>query len=83
MTTCGEQPNYRMERVERLLTELRYEVERAMMEGDIEDETLSFRFIVPRSKEIPSGVVMCEFTTRPMPAAYVPFCGQAKLRVVK
>ena len=58
--------SYRKERIERLLEELRYEVERGMMDGEI-DESLGFRFIVPVSKSIPSGVVACEFRTRPIP----------------
>jgi len=31
-----ETPNIRMERVKRLLDELRYEVERGMLEGDVD-----------------------------------------------
>lgn len=59
--------NYRQERIERLLHELRYEVERGMMENEI-DEDLGFRFVVPVSRKIPNGVVMCEFRTRPRPS---------------
>ena len=58
--------NFRRERIEKLLHELRYEVERGMIEGDI-DETLGFKFYVPISKSIPGGVVHCEFRTRPIP----------------
>lgn len=54
----------REERIEKLLHELRYEVERGMLEHEI-DETLTFKFIVPLSRRIPDGVVMCEFRTRP------------------
>jgi len=57
--------NLRMERIERLLSELRYEIERGMMEREI-DETLTYRFIVPVSQRIPDGVVMCRFESRPM-----------------
>ena len=57
----------RIERIERLLNELRYEVERGMMDGEI-DETIGFQWIVPISKEIPGGVVFCMFQTRPRPA---------------
>ena len=57
--------NFRRERIEKLLHELRYEVERGMLEGDI-DETLGFRFYVPLSKQIKDGVVFCEFRTRPI-----------------
>ena len=58
--------NFRQERIEKLLHELRYEVERGILEHDI-DETLTFRFYVPLSHAIPDGVVFCEFHTRPMP----------------
>lgn len=60
--------NFRTERIEKLLHELRYEVERGMMEGDLKDETIYFRFYVPISRSIPDGVVMCEFHTRPIPS---------------
>jgi hypothetical protein len=49
-----------------LLNELRYEVERGMMEREI-DETMMFRFFVPISNSIPDGVVRCQFQTRPVP----------------
>jgi len=55
----------RMERIERLLYELRYECERGMMEGEI-DETIGFDFIVPVSRQIPDGVVVGRFRTRPV-----------------
>lgn len=74
--------NFRQERIEKLLHELRYEVERGMMEGDI-DETLGFRFYVPISKRIPDGVVFCEFRTRPIPRHMMhPDDIQPRLRVV-
>lgn len=57
---------YRRERIERLLTELRYEIERGMIEREV-DETLTFSFYVPLSHAIPDGVVRCEFRTRPIP----------------
>jgi hypothetical protein len=58
--------NFRMQRIEKLLHELRYEVERGMLERDI-DETIGFLFYVPISMQIPDGVVQCEFRTRPIP----------------
>lgn len=61
-----DKTNFRMERIERLLKELRYECDRGMMEGEV-DESLCFRFYVPLSKAIPDGVVFCEFRTRPVP----------------
>ena len=64
--------SYRMERIERLLNELRYEVEIGMIKGEIEDETMCFAFYVPISKQIPKGVVQCEFRTRPIPFINMP-----------
>jgi hypothetical protein len=63
--------NFRMERIEKLLSELRYEIERGMMEQDI-DETIGFSFFVPRSIQIPGGVVHCVFHTRPVPHHMMP-----------
>lgn len=57
---------FRKERIEKLLYELRYEVERGMLSREI-DETIVFRFYVPISNSIPDGVVFCEFCTRPVP----------------
>lgn len=75
--------SFRRERIEKLLHELRYEIERGMMEHEI-DEELSFRFYVPVSRAIPKGVVACRFETRPVPAYMVdPRDGlQPRLRVV-
>lgn len=56
---------FRRQRIEKLLKELRYEVERGMMEREIE-ETLGFLFYVTISASIPDGVVVCEFKTRPV-----------------
>lgn len=58
--------NFRRERIEKLLHELRYEVERGMLERDI-DETIGFEWYVPISNAIPDGVVHCVFKTRPVP----------------
>ena len=75
--------NFRRERIEKLLHELRYEVERGMMERDI-DETIGFRFYVPLSNAIPDGVVFCEFRTRPIPRyAMDPSDLQPRLKLVK
>ena len=62
--------NFRRQRIEKLLHELRYEVERGMLERDI-DETMGFRFYVPLCRAIPDGVVFCEFRTRPVPRYYM------------
>lgn len=77
--------NFRRERIEKLLHELEYEVQRGMMEAEI-DEQIGFRFVVPISRKIPDGVVLCEFRTRPVPRHTLSLSdiGQgAKLRVVK
>ena len=55
----------RKERIEKMLRELRYEVEVGMLQGDI-DESIGFEFFVPTSKAIKNGVVHCSFRTRPM-----------------
>lgn len=79
----SEAPNIRRERVERLLHELRYEIERGMIEGDL-DETMGFRFYVPVSKAIPDGVVFCEFRTRPLPRYEMSYRDlEPRLRLVK
>lgn len=72
----------RKERIERMLMELRYEIERGMMEGEI-DETLGFDFVVPISKSIPNGVVMCSFRTRPAPHYMAFDHNEPRLKVVK
>lgn len=75
--------NFRQERIEKLLYELRYEIERGMLSKEIE-ETISFRFYVPISSAIPDGVVFCEFRTRPIPRYLMnPEDIQPRLRLVK
>lgn len=75
--------NYRQERIERLLQELRYEVTRGMMEGEI-DETLGFEFLVPISKSIPDGLVCCSFRTRPVMKYDYPWPdAEPRLKIVK
>lgn len=79
----SDKPNYRFERIERLLEELRYEVTRGMMEREV-DEEIGYRFTVPVSNKIEGGVVWCEFRTRPV--SYISAAHDAsgpKLRVVK
>lgn len=78
----GDTTNFREERIEKLLDELRYEVTRGMMEGDIEEE-IGFEFIIPVSKSIPNGVVNCRFQTRPMPHVYAHLEEAPRLKVVK
>ena len=72
--------NYRLERIERLLHELQYEVERGMLDHEI-DETIAYEFIVPLSRAIPNGIVHCKFSTRPI--TYYSLQGKRGLRVVK
>jgi len=78
-----QEAEYRKERIDRLLHELKYEITRGMMEQEI-DEFIGFQFIVPVSQSIKDGVVICKFETRPMPH-YHAALGNAKmnLKVVK
>jgi len=78
-----ETTNIRRERIERLLHELQYEVERGMLDRDI-DEEMTFRFYVPISNKIPEGVVFCEFRTRPVPRVQMdPRHLEPRLKLVK
>lgn len=82
-TPTSDPTSFRWERIQRLLHELRYEIERGMMEGEI-DEQIGYRFVVPVSKAIRDGIVMCEFRTRPMPRyAYSLEDLEPRLKVVK
>lgn len=75
--------NFRQERIEKLLYELRYEVERGMLERDIGEE-MNFHFYIPISNKIPDGVVFCEFRTRPVPRHMMNLADvQPRLRLVK
>lgn len=79
----SETVNIRRERIERLLNELRYEVERGMLERDVAEE-MNFRFYIPLSSKIPNGVVFCEFRTRPVPRlAMSPDALEPRLKLVK
>lgn len=71
--------NVRLERIERLLHELKYEVTRGVMEREIEEQ-LQFIFFVPSRRK--HSLVVCQFVTSVEPQLY----GQpheTKLRVVK
>ena len=74
----------RKERIEKMLHELRYEIEVGMLQGDIE-ETIGFEWCVPISKSIPEGVVLCSFRTRPMhrQAAFGIGMEEPRLRIIK
>lgn len=76
--------NYRMERIERLFNELRYELERGFMDREI-DETISYRFMYPISQSIPGGIIFCKFETKPMTSGIAAILGEdkPKLELVK
>jgi hypothetical protein len=77
--------NFRMERISKLLHELRYEIERGMVENEI-DEHLHYQFFVPISRTFKNGVVMCRFETRPIMRHQMPWNDgefEPRLRVVK
>ena len=80
-----ETVNIRQERIEKLLHELRYEIERGLMEREIAEE-MGYRFVFPISQKIPDGVVFCEFRMRPTSRLNVIGdieLNQPRLRVVK
>lgn len=56
----------RMERIERLLHDLDYEITRGVMEGDLDSETLNWIRHGPPSRELRGGFVLIEFRTRPI-----------------
>ena len=73
----------RLDRIERLLDELRYEVTMGMMEREV-DETLNFTFYVPISNDVPDGVVECEFRSRPIHRSMMDFRRmEPRLKLVK
>lgn len=75
--------SYRLERIKRLLDELRYEVERGMMDREIDSETLVYRWVVPHSSTFPNrqAGVICEFRTRPVVNVF-DYLGPQDLRAV-
>ncbi|KKM69755.1 hypothetical protein LCGC14_1447510 [marine sediment metagenome] len=80
-----EAPNYRRERIERLFNELRHEITRGMLEGEI-DEEIHFNFVIPVSKHFPKGCVIFKCETRPSPDAHMLPIGvvcEPRLKVVK
>jgi len=58
----ADKGQYRMERIERIMDELKYEVTRGMMEREI-DERIGFEFTVPSQEK---DVVVCRFQTEPV-----------------
>lgn len=78
-----ETTNIRLERIEKLLHELRYEVERGLHNREI-DEHMTFQFIYPISQKIPNGSVVCRFEVRPMPMGrFMLEDREPRLKVVK
>ena len=78
-----ENKNFREERIEKILHELRYEIERGLHEREI-NESMGFRFYYPLSRAIPDGVVCGEFRLRPLPRYCThPDDLQPRLRLVK
>lgn len=59
-------PGYRKDRIERLLQEVRYEVERGVLGREI-PETLGFEFVIPVSKEGDDWCVQFVVRMKPMP----------------
>lgn len=63
--------NIRMERVQRLIHELEYEIMRGIMENEI-DESIAYQKIACGvSRSIPDGSVVLEIRSRPVPRGYV------------
>lgn len=81
----SEAAKRRKERIDVLLEELKYELVRGVMEGEIEEE-MHWRYVLPVSKSIPQGVVTMAFIMRPAPGYAVPtswgFEPQPRLRIV-
>lgn len=81
----SEAAKIRKERIERLLSELQYELVRGLTDGEI-DEEMHWRYVLPMSKAIPGGVVTMAFVMRPAPTYAVPtswgFEPNVRLRLV-
>ena len=83
MNMGNETANVRLERIQKLLDQLKYEITRGMMEKEI-DESMGFQFYVPISTAIPDGVVFCEFRTRPTHRHHMQICAmEPRLKLVK
>ena len=76
--------NFRRDRIERLLEELRHEISRGLSQNEI-DEEMGFEFVYPMSRSIPEGVVHFEARMRPKPVAGIDprLSVQPRLRMVK
>lgn len=55
----------RIERIEKLMYQLRDEIEHGVIAGDI-NEKLAFDFYIPFSRRIKKGMVYCLFETKPI-----------------
>jgi hypothetical protein len=75
---------YRQERIERLLHELRHEIERGVINREI-PEHMAFRFMVPVSVRGPSYVVACKFELRSVERKMMDFNEEdsGRLRVIE
>ena len=71
----------RKERIEWLLMELRHEVERGIIEEEIEEQ-MGFEFVVPISRMIKDGVVICRFRTIPEPGWHRMY-DEPRLKIIK
>ena len=76
-----DKAEFRLERITKLLHELKYELERGWVEGDI-DETITFEFVHPISRAIPDGVIRARFEARPTPGYLLSDQGP-RLKLVK
>lgn len=72
--------NFRFQRIEYLLNELKHEVTRGIEQGEI-DEKLKFQFIAGMSRAVSKSYVFCEFRTFTRP--YHEFDAVPKLRIIK
>lgn len=73
---------YRMDRIERLLHELEYEITRGLHAREI-DERLHFRFMVPFCADSKNDCVVAEFRMRPELVWLVDDVLKPRLRLVK
>jgi hypothetical protein len=78
----ADKTNYRADRIDRLLNELKYEMTRGMMENEIEEQW-GLTFVVPISRHFRNGVVLCEFRSHPVPRYQIPMDAGADLKIVR
>lgn len=73
----------RVDRIDRLLRELRYEIERGIMDNEI-SEQMSYDFVIPMSRTMSNGCVVFQFRLFPTGADYAAghYRKPVKLRIV-